>query len=167
LLAVDPDGGQSVGVARYVRDHERRDSAEIAVSVLEPWQGRGVGQALLHRLAHRARDEGITHPSRCASNRRVRAEKPVMLGKISARSSGEPLRRNGPRNANRSGNREGSSPGATVLKNASSWARFQHGHLASRSAGSSHEANTPAPLRSVAGYCAGPPRDQEGFWMIA
>jgi GNAT superfamily N-acetyltransferase len=60
LLAVDPGSGNSVGVARYVRDHERRDRAEIAVAVLETWQGRGVGKALLHRLADRARDEGIT-----------------------------------------------------------------------------------------------------------
>ena len=60
LLAVDPASSKGVGVARYVRDHERRDSAEIAFAVLEPWQGRGVGKALLHRLADRARDEGIT-----------------------------------------------------------------------------------------------------------
>ena len=60
LLAVDPGGGKSVGVARYVRDRGRRDSAEIAVAVLESWQGRGVGKALLHRLADRARDEDIT-----------------------------------------------------------------------------------------------------------
>src|SRR5207248_2843457 len=60
LLAVDQGSGKSVGVARYVRDRERTDTAEIAVSVLESWQGRGVGRALLHRLAERARDEGIT-----------------------------------------------------------------------------------------------------------
>ena len=60
LLAVDPGSGTSVGVARYVRDLGRHDSAEIAVAVLEAWQGRGVGKALLHRLADRARDEGIT-----------------------------------------------------------------------------------------------------------
>ncbi len=60
LLAVVPGTGKSVGVARYIRDHERRESAEIAVAVREPWQGRGVGKALLHRLADRARDEGIT-----------------------------------------------------------------------------------------------------------
>jgi GNAT superfamily N-acetyltransferase len=60
LLAIDPGTGKSVGVARYVRDRERRSSAEIAVAVLERWQGRGVGKALLQRLADRARDEGIT-----------------------------------------------------------------------------------------------------------
>jgi GNAT superfamily N-acetyltransferase len=60
LLAIDPDSGQSVGVARYVRDRERRDGAEIAFAVLESWQGRGVGKALMHALADRAREEGIT-----------------------------------------------------------------------------------------------------------
>ena len=59
LMAVDPASGIGVGVARYVRDRERRDSAEIALSVLETWQGRGVGKALLHRLSERARAQGI------------------------------------------------------------------------------------------------------------
>lgn len=60
LVAVDPASGESVAVARYVRDRERRDSAEIAVAVLESWQGRGVGRALVHRLADHARTQGIT-----------------------------------------------------------------------------------------------------------
>ena len=60
VVAVDPETGRSVAVARYVRDRERRDSAEIAVSVLETWQGRGVGKALMRALADRAREEGIT-----------------------------------------------------------------------------------------------------------
>ena len=60
LLAIDPVSSESVGVARYVRDPKQRDSAEIAVAVLERWQGLGVGKALVHRLADRARDEGIT-----------------------------------------------------------------------------------------------------------
>jgi len=59
LMAVDPASGNGVGVARYVRDRERGDSAEIAVFVLDAWQGRGVGRVLLHRLADRARAEGI------------------------------------------------------------------------------------------------------------
>jgi GNAT superfamily N-acetyltransferase len=60
LIAVDPASGVGVGVARYVRDHERRESAEIAMSVLEAWQGRGVGKALLRRLADRARAENVS-----------------------------------------------------------------------------------------------------------
>lgn len=60
LLAIDPGSGKSVGVARYIRDHERPHRAEIAIAVLEPWQGRRVGKVLLGHLATRARDEGIT-----------------------------------------------------------------------------------------------------------
>jgi GNAT superfamily N-acetyltransferase len=60
LLAIDPESGRSVGVARFVRDPQRRDSAEVAFAVLESWQGRGVGRALQQRLAERAREEGIS-----------------------------------------------------------------------------------------------------------
>jgi len=60
LLAIDPESGRSVGVARYIRDRERHDSAEIAVAVLESWQGHGVGKALMRGLADRAREEGIS-----------------------------------------------------------------------------------------------------------
>jgi GNAT superfamily N-acetyltransferase len=59
LIALDLASSEGVGVARYVRDPERRDSAEIAVAVLERWQGQGVGKALMHRLADRANDEDI------------------------------------------------------------------------------------------------------------
>jgi GNAT superfamily N-acetyltransferase len=60
LMAFDRTSGRGVGVARYIRDQERPERAEIAVSVLETWQGRGVGRALLHDLARRAGEEGIT-----------------------------------------------------------------------------------------------------------
>jgi GNAT superfamily N-acetyltransferase len=50
--------GEPLGVARYVRTDEP-DSAEAAVAVVDHWQGRGLGTALLQRLAGRARDEGI------------------------------------------------------------------------------------------------------------
>ena len=59
LVAIDPDAGEGIGVARYVRDRERPDSAEIAVAVADDWQGQGIGTELLHRLADRAREEGI------------------------------------------------------------------------------------------------------------
>jgi L-amino acid N-acyltransferase YncA len=60
LCAIDPETGDGVGIARYVRlTPGRPEAAEAAVTVVDAWQGRGVGGALLTRLAARARDEGI------------------------------------------------------------------------------------------------------------
>jgi len=59
LGAIDPETGEGVGVARYVRLPERRETAEAAVTVVDAWQGRGLGTALMQRLAARAREEGI------------------------------------------------------------------------------------------------------------
>jgi RimJ/RimL family protein N-acetyltransferase len=59
LAALDPDSGDGVGVARFVRDPYDPAAAEAAVAVVDAWQGRGVGGALLGRLATRAREEGI------------------------------------------------------------------------------------------------------------
>lgn len=62
LVAVDPDEGDLVGVARYVRTSPYRDrEAEVAIVIGDPWRGKGLGKALLSRLATRAREEGITH----------------------------------------------------------------------------------------------------------
>ena len=58
LGAADPATGEGVGIARYIRE-PGADSAEIAVTVDDDWQGRGVGTALLVRLADRARAAGI------------------------------------------------------------------------------------------------------------
>jgi nucleotide-binding universal stress UspA family protein/RimJ/RimL family protein N-acetyltransferase len=57
LVAIDPETGDGVGVARYVRT--KPDAAEPAVAVIDDWQGRGVAPVLLERLVDRARDEGI------------------------------------------------------------------------------------------------------------
>jgi GNAT superfamily N-acetyltransferase len=58
LLALDAPSRACVGVARFVR--VAPDVAEPAVVVADRWQHRGVGTALLERLADRARAEGIT-----------------------------------------------------------------------------------------------------------
>jgi RimJ/RimL family protein N-acetyltransferase len=60
LGAEDTATGDGVGVMRYVRDPTDPVSAEIAVTVVDGWQGRGVGVALLERLARRARSAAIT-----------------------------------------------------------------------------------------------------------
>ncbi len=53
------DGDRMVGVARYVRTPGDRESAEVAVVVVDDWQNQGVGTALLDRLTQRARENGI------------------------------------------------------------------------------------------------------------
>jgi GNAT superfamily N-acetyltransferase len=59
LGALDQADGRGVGVARYVRLAEDPHAAEIAVTVVDDWQGRGLGAELLNRLSGRARSEGI------------------------------------------------------------------------------------------------------------
>ena len=57
VVALDSEGGP-VGVARYVRC-ENRVEAEVAVAVVDDWQGRGAATALLERLIERASENGI------------------------------------------------------------------------------------------------------------
>ncbi len=59
MIALDERTGEGIGVARYVRSRERPDTAEVAVTVLDDWQGRGVGTLLLEAICVRAREEGI------------------------------------------------------------------------------------------------------------
>ena len=59
MIGVDEQTGEGVGEARYVRDAERPDAAEVAVTIVDDWQGRGLGTLLLEVLSCRARDEGI------------------------------------------------------------------------------------------------------------
>jgi GNAT superfamily N-acetyltransferase len=58
MVAVD--GERLVGVARYVRAPRDRESAEVAVVVVDDRQNEGIGTALLDRLTERARENGIT-----------------------------------------------------------------------------------------------------------
>jgi RimJ/RimL family protein N-acetyltransferase len=61
LVAVAPGSGQLVGVARFIRNPREPDQAEVAVTVIDSWQRRGLGTALLRELAQRAAEEGIRH----------------------------------------------------------------------------------------------------------
>jgi GNAT superfamily N-acetyltransferase len=60
LIGFDARSREPVGVARFVRTDDPA-YAEVAVTVIDDWQGRGVATALLARLVARAREEGITH----------------------------------------------------------------------------------------------------------
>ncbi len=59
IVALDPATGEGLGVARYIRSADDPQLAEVAVTVADDWQGRGLGRALLHRLTYRARREGV------------------------------------------------------------------------------------------------------------
>jgi len=60
MIALDEQTGDGIGVARYVRDPNRPDVAEVAVTVIDDWQGKGLGTLLLEVISARARAEGIT-----------------------------------------------------------------------------------------------------------
>ena len=59
IVAIDPSSGEGLGVARYIRSLDDVEVAEVAVTVADDWQGRGLGRALLDRLTYRARREGV------------------------------------------------------------------------------------------------------------
>ena len=59
LGALNHTDGRGVGIARYVRDTDDPEAAEIAVTVIDDWQGRGLGTELVAQLSERARSEGI------------------------------------------------------------------------------------------------------------
>ena len=61
LVAVVPGSGQLVGVARYIRIPGQPDQAEVAITVLDSWQRRGLGTVLLRELAQRAAEAGIRY----------------------------------------------------------------------------------------------------------
>jgi RimJ/RimL family protein N-acetyltransferase len=77
LIAVDPETGQSFGTARYIRYHDRPETAEFAVGVGDRWMRIGLGTALLGALVRRAREDGVTcfvgviHPDNAAITRLV------------------------------------------------------------------------------------------------
>jgi GNAT superfamily N-acetyltransferase len=49
-----------IGIARYIRDQRRPDAAEAAVTVVDRYQGHGIGTVLLEILTFAALDHGIT-----------------------------------------------------------------------------------------------------------
>jgi nucleotide-binding universal stress UspA family protein len=59
IIAIDPLTGRALGVARYIRSRDDPEAADIAIAVVDEWQRKGVGRALLAGLTRRARQEGV------------------------------------------------------------------------------------------------------------
>jgi RimJ/RimL family protein N-acetyltransferase len=84
--ALSPAEARGVGVARYIRDAHDPRAAEIAVTIADDWQGRGLGTELLACLSDRARQVGI-----CRFTATVSADNVAMTGllwKMGARLTG-------------------------------------------------------------------------------
>lgn len=89
LVVVPPDGvDRPVGVGRLVQDADDPAAADIAVTVTDDWQGRGVGTALAEALIE-ARPAAVTRLSTVveAENTASRALL-ARLGAVSSRPAG-------------------------------------------------------------------------------
>jgi RimJ/RimL family protein N-acetyltransferase len=74
LIAFSPSPRAPIGIARYVRLDDF-EAAELAIEVVDDWQHRGVGTALMAALSERARAAGIRrfHVSMLRGNHAARA----------------------------------------------------------------------------------------------
>jgi acetyltransferase len=89
LLAISQGPRVPVGVSEYVR-LEHFDTAELAISVIDGWQRRGVGAMMLHGLRDRALAAGIRRFSATMlrENRGALALARTLGAVISTRSAG-------------------------------------------------------------------------------
>ena len=61
VVAIDPQGEEHefIAVARCMRDGKDESHAEVAITVADNWQHRGVGEMLIIELARNAWEAGI------------------------------------------------------------------------------------------------------------
>ncbi|HEX2808653.1 MAG TPA: GNAT family N-acetyltransferase, partial [Kineosporiaceae bacterium] len=73
LVATPLLSNEIIGECRFVRLADNAETADLAVTVIDSWQSRGLGSVLLARLSERALEVGVTHFSAeiLADNRAV------------------------------------------------------------------------------------------------
>jgi RimJ/RimL family protein N-acetyltransferase len=78
-----------IGECRFVRLADQPDTADLGVTVVDAWQGRGLGSTLLARLSERALEVGIEYFTAevLAENRSMLALLPA-LGRVETESLG-------------------------------------------------------------------------------
>ena len=92
LLALDPQTGRGIGVVRYVQVLGEPGVVEIAATVADEWQGRGVGTALVTELAQRARSAGYARLRAAVLAENNGSIKMLRRAGFTARSGGGMLR---------------------------------------------------------------------------
>jgi len=60
-LGADGTEQNGIGMARFVRSKDSPDAAEIAITIVDDWQGLGIGRILLHRLLAMVSERGIPY----------------------------------------------------------------------------------------------------------
>jgi RimJ/RimL family protein N-acetyltransferase len=91
VVALHAETGEVLGIGRWVRQPGRREVAELAVAVVDDWQGRGIGTELVGELNALARAEGINRYEAAVSIDNVQViEALERHGAIRRGSSGEP-----------------------------------------------------------------------------
>jgi GNAT superfamily N-acetyltransferase len=83
VLDTDGNEGEGIGVARFFRAVDDPEVAELGITVVDHWQGRGVGRLLLERLVRAAAARGVrrTRAHLMAENRQVlQLIKPYLQG---------------------------------------------------------------------------------------
>ncbi len=77
LVAEDPASPERrlIAVGRFVRLRDDGDAAEVAVTVADEWQGRGLGSLLGMHLAHSARNRGVRRFTATMSSQNVPAHR--------------------------------------------------------------------------------------------
>ena len=75
FAAVDPSDGAIVGVAPYATAHGEHGTADMALFVIDAWQGQGIATMLGRLLIDRAAENGVARltGTTFADNRRARA----------------------------------------------------------------------------------------------
>ena len=89
LVATPLLSAEILGECRFVRSLDRPDTADAGVTVVDAWQGRGLGSALLARLSERALEVGVQYFTAeiLAENRAMLALLPA-LGQVETSRSG-------------------------------------------------------------------------------
>jgi len=59
LVALAAPDARPVGIARFIRDGDDPEQAEVALDVVDVWQRRGVGTLLARALVQRAAEVGL------------------------------------------------------------------------------------------------------------
>jgi RimJ/RimL family protein N-acetyltransferase len=91
----DDDAGERepVGVARFIRNPKARDTAELAITIADRFQGRGIARRLLSPLAAAARERDIrTFAMDVLKGNRKARRLVANLGALARSSEGEVIR---------------------------------------------------------------------------